>query len=69
MSPTLLRQLWSLVENTQANTLLGLDDTSLVSWLLRQLEKRRDLERYETDILSDYIYSKLSLIRDLAQQR
>ncbi|MGB3692272.1 MAG: hypothetical protein WA865_06615 [Spirulinaceae cyanobacterium] len=69
MSPTLLRQLWSLVENTQANTLLGLDDTSLVRWLLRQLEKRRDLERDETDILSDYIYSKLSLIRDLAQQR
>ncbi len=69
MSPTLLHHLWSLVENTQANTLLGLDDTSLVDWLLRQLEARPLLEGYETDMLSDYIYSKLSLIRDLAQQR
>jgi len=33
MTPTILRQLWSIVETTQSNTLLLLDDASLVQWL------------------------------------
>ena len=69
MTPNMLRQLWSLIENTQANMLLALDDRSLEQWLLGQLEERRSLDRQEADILSDYIHDKLSLIRDLAQQR
>ena len=69
MTPKMLRQLWSLIENTQANMLLALDDSSLEQWLLRQLDERRSLNRQEADILSDYIHDKIPLIRDLAQQR
>jgi hypothetical protein len=69
MTPTLLRQLWLLVESTQANILLKLDDASLVQWLLKQLKQDRALDNNETDILSTYIQSRLSLIRDLAQDR
>ena len=69
MTPKMLRQLWSLIENTQAHILLALDDRSLEQWLLRQLEDRRSLDRQEADILSNYIHDKISLIRDLAQQR
>lgn len=69
MSPTMLRQLWSLIETTQANMLLKLDDASLIQWLLKQIKQQRSLDLHEIDIISAYIQSKLSLIRDLAQER
>ncbi|NEP14089.1 MAG: hypothetical protein F6K14_28570 [Symploca sp. SIO2C1] len=69
MTPTMLRQLWSLIEKTQANFLLKLDDTSLVDWLLKQLEHQQALNHEEIHILSDYLSNRLSLIRDIAQQR
>ncbi|NES83760.1 MAG: hypothetical protein F6K10_21410 [Moorea sp. SIO2B7] len=69
MTPTMLRQLWSLIENTQANMLLKLDDASLVQWILKQFHNQRSLDYQQTDILSDYIRIKIPLIRELAQQR
>jgi succinate dehydrogenase flavin-adding protein (antitoxin of CptAB toxin-antitoxin module) len=69
MTPTILRQLWSVVETTQANTLLKLDDASLVQWLLKQTKSKASLDQNEVHSLSDYIYSRLNLIRDLAEER
>lgn len=69
MTPILLRQIWSLLENTQANILLRKDDASLTSWVLQQLTSQQTLEQHETEIVSNYIRSKTSLIRDLAAQR
>ncbi|NEO29319.1 MAG: hypothetical protein F6K36_02460 [Symploca sp. SIO3C6] len=69
MTPAMLRQLWSLIEKTQANVLLKLDDTSLVQCLLNQLQQDQTLNHEQTHILSDYLHNRLSLIRDLAQQR
>lgn len=69
MTPTMLRQLWSLVENTQATTLVSLDDASLVQWLIKQLKTNSSLNRNETDRAIDYIHSRISLIRDLAEER
>lgn len=69
MSPVLLRQIWSLVETTQTNLLLSLDDESLVQCLLRQLNTERSLDSYETDLLSRYLQSRLPLIRDVALSR
>lgn len=69
MTPAILRQLWSVVEATQAHTLLKLDDASLVQWLLKQTTTKTSLDGSQTDVLSDYIQSRLTLIRDLAQER
>ncbi len=69
MTPAILRQLWSVVETTQAHTLLKLDDASLVQWLTKQTTTQTTLDGSETDVLSNYIQSRLSLIRDLAQDR
>ena len=69
MTPTILRQLWSVVETTQSNTLLKLDDASLVQWLLKQTNMQASLDHNESHVLSNYIYSRLTLIRDLAQER
>lgn len=69
MTPTMLRQLWSVIEATQAQILLKLDDATLVQWLLKQLTNQRSLDRHEANILNDYLYSKLTLIRELASER
>jgi hypothetical protein len=69
MSPRMLKQLWSVVESTQAQTLLNLDDMSLVQWLLKQLSHRHALNHQEASLCSHYIQSRLPLIRDLATQR
>ena len=69
MTPAILRQLWSVVEASQAHTLLKLDDASLVQWLIKQTTTKTSLDGSQTDVLSDYIQSRLTLIRDLAQER
>ncbi|MBW4643679.1 MAG: hypothetical protein KME23_11935 [Goleter apudmare HA4340-LM2] len=69
MTPKIMRQLWSVVETAHAKTLLQLDDASLVEWLVKQTHTQVFLEPTETDYLSDYIQSRLALIRDLAYER
>ncbi|MFM2064771.1 MAG: hypothetical protein RLZZ507_4442 [Cyanobacteriota bacterium] len=69
MTPTIMRQLWSIVEAAQTVTLLQLDDASLVQWLAKQTTKQALLDPDETDFLCDYIRDRLSLIRDLAYER
>ncbi|OUL32546.1 hypothetical protein BV372_18920 [Nostoc sp. T09] len=69
MTPTIMRQLWSVVETAHTKTLLQLDDANLVQWLVKQTNTQAFLEPNETDFLCDYIQSRLSLIRDLAYER
>jgi hypothetical protein len=69
MTPTIMRQLWSIVEATHTVTLLQLDDASLVQWLVKQITNQSFLDAHETDFLCEYIQSRLSLIRDLAYER
>ncbi|WP_448570788.1 hypothetical protein [Trichothermofontia sp.] len=69
MTPFLLRRFWFTVENTQASVLLKLDDAALVQCLMRQLGPQTLDDRNQVDALQHYIASRISLIRDLAQQR
>ncbi|MDF5719153.1 MAG: hypothetical protein PUP91_01405 [Rhizonema sp. PD37] len=69
MTPTIMRQVWSVVETAQAKTLLQLDDASLVQWLVKQTKKQVSLDCRETDFLSEYIQSRLTLIRDIVYER
>ncbi|MFW9257338.1 hypothetical protein A4S05_27835 [Nostoc sp. KVJ20] len=69
MTPTIMRQLWSVVETAQAKLLLQLDDASLVQWLVKQTETQVLLDSNETDFLCNYIQSRLVLIRDMAHER
>jgi len=69
MNSSILRQLWSVVEETQSSLLLRLSDTELVKQLLSQLESRNSLSNEEAIAISGYIHSRTSLIRDLALAR
>jgi hypothetical protein len=69
INPLRLRQFWNIVESSQASTLVRLDDESLVEALLRQFRSYQILDAHESQLVSEYIQSKLPLIRDLASQR
>jgi hypothetical protein len=69
ISPGLLRQLWSVVEMTQTNLLLNLDDPALVTHLTRDIKTQQGLDSDETKAVDFYLQSKLPLIRDMAQSR
>ncbi|MGL5080914.1 MAG: hypothetical protein ACRC8A_05455 [Microcoleaceae cyanobacterium] len=69
MSPSLLRKVWSLIEATQAPLLVTLDDAALVQWLLKRLQAESQINGKEAALMNDYISSKVSLIRDLAESR
>lgn len=69
MSPEAIRKFWSLIEETQTNILLTLDNDALVNWLSRQLRREEFLKMVDTSDLNAYISARLPLIRDLAQER
>jgi hypothetical protein len=69
INPRLLRQFWTVVETTQTNLLLNLDDPQLVQQLATDLEIQQHLCLDEAQAVDQYIRSKLPLIRDIAQSR
>jgi hypothetical protein len=64
--PILMRQLWFLVEGTQASLILALEDESLIQRLTAQMQVMDTESRLAVDM---YIQDKLPLIRDLARSR
>ena len=69
MEVSRLRQLWSLIEQTQTHILLQLSDNDLSEQLLKQLENREPLSSEQIPTITTYIRNKTSLIRDLAEAR
>jgi hypothetical protein len=69
MTPNIMHQLWSVVENTHAKTLLNMDDASLVHLLVKQTKIVASLDGNEADYLNDYVKSRLALIRNVVQER
>jgi hypothetical protein len=64
-----LRSLWAVVERTQSSVLLGLSDTDLIKQVLGELHNQGVVCEEEVVTVRDYLSSKTSLIRDLAQSR
>jgi hypothetical protein len=69
VTPSIMRQFWSVLESAHSKTLLQMDDASLVQWLVRQTKMQTSLDYTETAFLNDYIQSRLALIRDMAYER
>jgi muconolactone delta-isomerase len=65
----LLRQLWRIVNETQTQIVFELSDGDLVEQLLMQLARKRPLSPEEDELVRAYLYSKTTLIRDLAHAR
>jgi hypothetical protein len=71
-STTLLRQLWSVIEDTQTSSLLTLNDSDLTQQLLHQVQNKYILSREELQAMHRYLGGllvrsyRLSLIRDMS---
>lgn len=68
VTPSTLRQIWSVIEETHASFLLKLSDAELLQQLLIQLGDKKQLNLEEVCGVT-YIYSRIPLIRDDAQAR
>ncbi|WP_421655025.1 hypothetical protein [Leptothermofonsia sp. ETS-13] len=66
---SMLRLVWTVVEETPSNKLLALSDTALVKLILQQISSQILLSGEEVCTLYSYIGSKISLIRDIAASR
>jgi hypothetical protein len=66
---SLLHQLWHIINETQTQIVLELDDLNLVQYFLLALTKKRMLSLEESDLVHNYLQEKLPLIRDLANAR
>ncbi|HAE06621.1 MAG TPA: hypothetical protein DCG18_07720 [Richelia sp.] len=62
-----LRQLWAVIEENETSTLLKFGDAELVEQLLGQLQNKIVMSREEVNTINNYLNSKVSLIRDLAE--
>lgn len=69
MTPRMIREIWELIEETQSSTLLTLDDNSLVTWIVSEMDSTHPLDRQEADTYSHYVRSRLPLIRDVVDAR
>ncbi|NJR65177.1 MAG: hypothetical protein HC772_07410 [Leptolyngbyaceae cyanobacterium CRU_2_3] len=67
MNPRMMQQFWALIATVQKNIPTTLDDRSLVQWLTCQVTVEGRFDTREVAILSDYIDSRLPLIRDMVQ--
>ena len=69
MNTTLLRQIWNTIETTNAVELLEIGETELIQKLLKRLDAQQPLDKLERDRLSNYLQSKMGLIKDTAESR
>ncbi|XTZ11961.1 MAG: hypothetical protein ACP8RL_08090 [cyanobacterium endosymbiont of Rhopalodia inflata] len=69
MNTSIIRQLWSIVEESSARTLVNLDDSDLMSQLLKKLDAQYSLSSEELQVMKVYFRSKTILIRDIARSR
>jgi len=61
----LLRQVWSVVDEAPTLSVTHLPDRELVQHILRELDTQCPLTHEETDLVHDYLYSRVPLIRDV----
>lgn len=69
MNTTLLRKTWNVIESTNAGELLEISEPELIQRLLRRLDDQNPLADQERISVSDYLLTKMNLIKDTAESR
>ena len=64
-----LNKIWQIVEQMHLKHLLEFNDAELVGHVSQKLEKDLLLSQGELNLARNYIQSKVSLIRDLADSK
>ena len=68
MDISLLRQLWSVVASFPHSQLSSLDDSSLLRSLTESLQSDPTFDPKHLPSVSEYINSRMPLIREMSQQ-
>ena len=68
MDIQLLRRLWSIVESAPSQRFSTLDDSSVLHWIVELLQADPAFDSQNLPAVSDYIQTRMPLIRTLAQQ-
>jgi hypothetical protein len=63
----IIRAVWSSVETINKQALLHLSDTDIVQQIIEQVECALSLDIQERESLSDYVNSKVRLIKDIVE--
>jgi hypothetical protein len=69
VNSSMLYLTWSVIEDTSSSELLSLTDTALIRLLLKEIARKMLLSGEEVCELYDYIGSRTTLIRDIADSR
>ncbi len=68
MDVSLLRQLWSIVESSPTHRISSLDDRSLMRSLVDSLQADPAFDPCNLPTVSNYINTRIPLIREIFQQ-
>ena len=67
--PSALRLIWTIVEGIPCQHLIALSNKALVETLIQQLSSHEQFNKSELSVVSEYIESRVKLIRDIAVSR
>lgn len=69
LSPSLLHDLWQLIEELPSHPVMRLNDSRLISWLLAQVERRLILKEEDINNIERYLGSHVLLIREMTESK
>lgn len=66
MNTKIMRQLWSIIDESPGKTLVGLNDSDLINQILKKLSARQKLSSEDCGAINAYLHSRILLIREIA---
>ncbi|MDJ0598276.1 MAG: hypothetical protein QNJ37_05495 [Crocosphaera sp.] len=66
MNTTIMRQLWSIIEESSEKPLTGLNDSDLINQILTKLSSKQNLSSEDCCRINAYLRSRILLIREMA---
>ncbi len=67
VNTTIMRQLWSIIEETSGKTLTGINDSDLINQILTKLSSKQHLSSEDCHVINAYLRSRILLIREMAE--
>ncbi|WP_243397342.1 hypothetical protein [Crocosphaera subtropica] len=67
MNTKIMRQLWSIIEESPGKTLMGLNDSDLINQIVSKLSARQKLSSEDCGAINAYLRSRILLIREMAE--
>ncbi|MEM8723365.1 MAG: hypothetical protein AAGE84_29450 [Cyanobacteria bacterium P01_G01_bin.39] len=69
LSKVILQHIWRIIHSIDNTEIANLDDAAVVNYIKNKLTRETTVTELESCYTNEYIQSRLSLIRDLAEVR